>query len=86
MSKLVSIDTNLDRAQARRVAFTTERRNVFYMELAMDKTDFIKLHEFEQVEVDPDRIVEEQRGGQAPTATPTKTSNIEQDLLDELGL
>ncbi|EXJ14520.1 DUF3334 family protein [Imhoffiella purpurea] len=83
---LVSIDTNLDRAQARRVAFTTERRNVFYMELAMDKTDFIKLHEFEQVEVDPDRIVEEQRGGQAATVAPTTTSAIEQDLLDELGL
>ena len=56
---LVSIDTNLDRAQARRVSFTTERRNVFYMELAMDKTEFIQLHDFEVQESDPDRIVEE---------------------------
>jgi hypothetical protein len=56
---VVSIDTNLDRAQARRVSFTTAKRNVFYMELAMDRTEFIQLHEFEREEIDPDRIVEE---------------------------
>ena len=54
---VVSIDTNLDRAQARRVSFSTANRNVFYMELAMDRTEFIQLHEFEREEIDPDRIV-----------------------------
>ncbi|MFD2111070.1 DUF3334 family protein [Thiorhodococcus fuscus] len=84
---MVSIDTNLDRAQARRVAFTTERRNVFYMELAMDKTDFIKLHDFESMESDPDRIMEEQRTPQKPAADAAKVqAQVDQDLLDELGL
>jgi len=84
---MVSIDTNLDRAQARRVAFTTERRNVFYMELAMDKTDFIKLHDFESMESDPDRIMEEQRTPRQPAADSAKAqAQVDQDLLDELGL
>ncbi len=83
---MVSIDTNLDRAQARRVAFSTSRRNVFYMELAMDKTEFIKLHDFELEEVDPDRIVEEQSRQTAVSATiPTPALN-ELALLEELGL
>ncbi|WP_338115937.1 DUF3334 family protein [Thiocystis violacea] len=81
---LVSIDTNLDRAQARRVAFTTARHCVFYMELAMDRTEFIQLHDFEREETDPDRIVEEV-GRQSPTST-KQESLVDQDLLDELGI
>lgn len=55
---LLSINTNLDRPQARRVTFTTQRNNIFYLELAMDKTEFIQLHEFEQQEdFDPDDIL-----------------------------
>ncbi len=34
----LSVDTNLDRPQARRVTFSTENNNIFYLELAMDKT------------------------------------------------
>ena len=81
---MVSIDTNLDRAQSRRVAFSTERRNVFYMELAMDKTEFIKLHDFELEEVDPDRIVEDQARQTAAIAD--SQSLVDLALLDELGL
>ncbi len=81
---VVSLDTNLDRAQSRRVAFTTERRNVFYMELAMDKTEFIQLHEFEREENDPDRIVEE-IGRRSLTST-TQQGLVDQSLLDELGI
>ncbi len=80
----VSIDTNLDRPQARRVAFSTARRNVFYLELAMDKTEFLQLHEFEREEVDPDRIVEEE-GRQTPVGTDAQ-SVVDEDLLDELGI
>jgi chemotaxis protein CheY-P-specific phosphatase CheC len=57
---MVSIDTNLDRPQSRRVAFSTAGRKMFYLELAMDKTEFIKLHDFQREEVNPDRILEEQ--------------------------
>jgi hypothetical protein len=81
---VVSIDTNLDRAQARRVSFTTERRNVFYMELAMDKTEFIQLHDFEREEIDPDRIVEEI--GRGPLTSATNQAMVDQSLLDELGI
>ena len=81
---MVSIDTNLDRAQSRRVAFSTARRNVFYMELAMDKTEFIKLHDFELEEVDPDRIVDEQARQNESLADPQ--SLVDLALLDELGL
>ncbi len=56
---LLSVDTNLDRPQARRVSFTTEKNNIFYLELAMDKTEFIQLEEFEQHDdIDPDTIIE----------------------------
>jgi CheY-specific phosphatase CheX len=86
---MVSIDTNLDRPQARRVAFTTAGRNMFYLELAMDRTEFIKLHEFEQQEVNPDRILEEEAARrQAPTAPPAPAAqpDVDLDLLQELGL
>lgn len=82
---VVSIDTNLDRAQARRVSFSTANRNVFYMELAMDRTEFIQLHEFEREEIDPDRIVDEV--GQRETLASTSNQTlVDQSLLDELGL
>jgi len=90
---MVSIDTNLDRPQARRVTFNTVNRNVFYMELAMDKTDFIKLHDFEREDADPDRIVAEQAQKTAASnaallkpAESSPLSSAEQALLDELGL
>ena len=82
---VVSIDTNLDRAQARRVSFSTANRNVFYMELAMDRTEFIQLHEFEREEIDPDRIVEE-IGQQGALASTSNQTLVDQSLLDELGL
>ncbi|MCF1184990.1 DUF3334 family protein [Marichromatium gracile] len=85
---MVSIDTNLDRPQARRVAFTTARRNVFYMELAMDKTEFLKLHDFEREEVDPDRILAEQKqgDGSVKSGAPQQSALVDTDLLEELGL
>lgn len=54
----ISVDTVMDRPQVRRVSFTTKRNNIFYLELAMDKTEFIKLHDFEfSEESDPDSII-----------------------------
>ncbi|SDX38536.1 Protein of unknown function [Allochromatium warmingii] len=88
---LVSIDTNLDQPQARRVAFSTAGHNVFYMELAMDRTKFIKLHDFESEEINPDRIVEEinQKNLAAQSSSAPQNANqslVDQDLLDELGI
>lgn len=54
----LSVDTVMDKPQAHRVTFTTKNNNIFYLELAMDKTEFIKLHDFElEEEVDPDDII-----------------------------
>jgi len=40
---VLSINTNLDRPQSRRVVFSTENRNTFYLEMSMEKTEFTKL-------------------------------------------
>lgn len=53
----LSVDANLDNPQARRVTFYTASNNIFYLELAVDNTEFIKLHDFDSSEVDPDAIL-----------------------------
>jgi len=86
---MVSIDTNLDHPQARRVAFTTTGRHMFYLELAMDRTEFIKLHDFERQEANPDRILEEEARRHPPlaqTAPAIAEMDGDIDLLEELGL
>ncbi|MBY5945911.1 DUF3334 family protein [Photobacterium rosenbergii] len=83
---LLSVDTNLDRPQARRVSFTTDKNNIFYLELAMDKTEFIQLEEFDQTEdCDPDSIIEAAQSQPRPK-TETKAAEVDLDLLDELGI
>ncbi|AKH19735.1 DUF3334 family protein [Sedimenticola thiotaurini] len=84
----LSVNTNLDRPQGRRVTFTTERNNIFYLELAMDKTEFIQLHEFEMEDVDPDKILEGEANKRA-AAVETPANDAPDDansLLDELGI
>ncbi|ABV87318.1 DUF3334 family protein [Shewanella pealeana] len=92
----ISIDTNLNEAVARRVSFKTKNNHVFYLEFAMDKTEFIKLSEFEvDGDFDLDELLAEH--GQLLTtpkrAQPTKVqehhhvkNSDADDLLDELGL
>lgn len=85
---LLSVDTNLDRPQARRVSFTTAKNNIFYLELAMDKTEFIQIEEFEQHDdLDPDSIIENTQREQAQTIQKSAAApEVDLDLLDELGL
>lgn len=85
---ILSVDTNLDRPQARRVTFSTEKGNIFYLELAMDKTEFIQLEEFETVEDEcPDTILEKARQDMTQQAQPKEESAAAaDDLLDELGI
>ena len=91
----ISVDTNLDRPQARRVSFYTEKNNIFYMELAMDKTEFIQLHDFERnEEMDTDRLIDNIDNGIAISNKGTGSSNgdtksnndAQDDLLASLGL
>ncbi len=83
----LSVDTNLDRPQARRVTFSTEKNNIFYLELAMDKTEFIQLEDFEvEADVSPDEILEQQRNQQAKIEKPQATPSQPDDLLNSLGI
>lgn len=88
----ISVDTTMDRPQARRVTFTTENQNIFYLELAMDKTEFIKLHDFDIAEaVDPDDIIANEKAKPAKAAKKSDvkssaTDDIDDDFMAELGL
>lgn len=42
---ILSINANIDRPQSRRVVFRTANHNTFYLEMAMEKTDFIELND-----------------------------------------
>jgi chemotaxis protein CheY-P-specific phosphatase CheC len=82
---MLSVDTNLDKPEARRVTFYTARNNIFYLELAIDKTEFIRLFDFEAGEApDPDDLLEQASG---PKAVSKPASNNEHDdLLNSLGM
>ncbi len=81
----------LDRPELRRVSFFTEKNNIFYLELAIDRTEFIKLHDFETHEVsDPDALLHMQQAadqnaaGAAASAADDDDENSE--LLKSLGM
>ncbi|WP_070967778.1 DUF3334 family protein [Vibrio sonorensis] len=83
----LSVDTNLDRPQARRVTFSTDNNNIFYLELAMDKTEFIQLEEFEiHEDENPDDILEQAQQGMQSSQPQQSTGGAADDLLDELGI
>jgi chemotaxis protein CheY-P-specific phosphatase CheC len=87
---LLSIDTNLDRPQARRVSFYTGKNNIFYLELAIDRTEFIQLHDFDtSQELDPDAILAAEASKQDSSdekVVYSNGSNDSDDLLASLGL
>lgn len=85
---MLSVDTNLDQPEARRVSFFTGRNNIFYLELAMDRTEFIKLCDFERQEApDPDELIAQANA--TPVAAPPAAAaeaNEHDDLLKSLGM
>lgn len=82
----LSIDTPLDRPEMRRVSFYTEKGNIFYLELAIDRTEFIRLHDFDASEVgDADDLLEASRGT-APEASAPMVDADADDLLKSLGM
>ena len=86
---VLSVDTNLDRPQSRRVTFYTGRNNIFYLELAIDQTEFIKLYDFEPQEIpDPDALIAQARADEAapPKPAPAPQANDYDDLLNDLGM
>lgn len=87
---MLSVDTPLDRPEIRRVSFFTENNNIFYLELAIDRTEFIKLHDFDSSEIlDPDALLDMQQADQknAEPAAPVAAVNDDSDeLLRSLGM
>jgi len=87
----ISIDTLMDKPQLRRVTFTTAKNNIFYLELAIEKTEFIKLHDFEIAEeIDPDAIMEDAMNGSSEqpsgASTDVDDSVADDDFLADLGI
>ena len=83
----LSVDTILDNPEARRVTFYTGRDNIFYLELAIDRTEFIKLYDFEPHAVpNPDELIEQAHNGHAPATQTNNPPDDNDDLLAALGM
>ncbi len=85
---MLSVDTHLDKPQVRRVTFYTGLNNIFYLELAIDQTEFIKLYDFEAQDVpDPDALIAQTHAQSAlGTGASAPVSSEHDDLLNSLGL
>ena len=80
---VLSVDTHLDKPESRRVTFYTGKNNIFYLELAIDRTEFIKLHDFEVNEVvNPDELIAQAHAAQ--NATPPEPAAAAPDEHEEL--
>src|SRR6185369_5578593 len=79
---MLSVDTNLDQPESRRVTFFTGRNNIFYLELAIDRTEFIKLNDFETSEVtDPDELIAQANAAPAVAAAPPESASEQDEFL-----
>jgi hypothetical protein len=85
---MLNVDTPLDRPEMRRVSFYTEKNNVFYLELAIDRTEFIRLYDFEPIDApDPDKLLAQEQSGAAPAGESQQMSSDDSDeLLKSLGM
>lgn len=84
---MLSVDTQLERPEARRVTFYTGKDNIFYLELAIDRTEFIKLYDFEpHAEPDPDELIAQAKVKAKPAAKKAKAGEDHDDLLKSLGM
>ncbi len=80
---MLNIDTRLDEPESRRVTFFTGQNNIFYLEMSIDKTEFIKLNDFDAGEVlDPDALLAENKKTEKAAAPAASSDN--DDLLDSL--
>ncbi len=83
----ILINTQLDQPQARRVTFNTPLHNIFYLELAMDKTEFIQLHDFETAEEENvDDILANAHSQPAANTASAGGNDVDDDFLANLGL
>lgn len=83
---MLSVDTNLDAPEARRVTFFTGRNNIFYLELAIDRTEFIKLNDFDAEAVDPDELIAQAEAQGSASADAVAEAGEHDELLKSLGM
>lgn len=87
---MLSVDANLDQPEARRVTFYTNNNNIFYLELAIDRTEFVKLREFEpQERPDADALMTANANTRPAASEPPPASSSDldtQELLRSLGM
>lgn len=83
---VLSINAGLENPQARKVAFQTQGRQPFFIEMAIEKTTFVMLDGFEPRErATVDDILEEARTASGESAEVPASENAD-DLLDSLGI
>lgn len=83
---IMSVDANLDKPEARRVTFYTAKNNIFYLELAVDRTEFIKIRDFEVPDVPDPTDLMNQAFEQKPAAPAPEGDTATDDLLKSLGM
>lgn len=84
---MLSVDTNLDKPEARRVTFFTGRNNIFYLEMAIDRTEFIKLNDFESLEApDPDELIAQVNAQTDAPPQQQASADEQDDFLKSLGM
>ena len=84
---MLSVDANLDQPEARRVSFYTSNNNIFYLELAIDRTEFVKLYDFTpQERPDPDALMAQDHTHASESPTATAGDNETEELLRSLGM
>jgi CheY-specific phosphatase CheX len=82
---ILSVDANLDKPEARRVTFYTGKNNIFYLELAVDNIQFIKMVDFEvQAAPDPTALMAQVHNNELPPSGPANTSDGDTDTDDFL--
>lgn len=82
----LSINANLDNPQGRKVAFKTADNNTFFIEMAMDKTTFVMLEDFDPGDrANADDIIASQNQKPDQKAK-SDAGNDADDLLDSLGI
>ena len=83
----ICANTTSDRQQARRVTFTTQGQHIFYLEMAMEKTEFFKLRDFD-INEDLDKSTTNTRAKQQVKAKQAQDveQDIDNDFMENLGL
>jgi len=86
---MLSVDTNMDQPESRRVSFFTGKNNIFYLEMSVDRTEFIKLNDFEAAQApNPDELIAQANNAPAPAAAHPAVAAVSEhdELLRSLGM